>query len=147
MWSCPEGLDPSQVCATTKRDLRENNLLMTPAQLQAKTKDVHPLRDYRKIPTKRLMQRLEVLQYSHRTANLLEPMLNLEKVSIPLSQHIGAPALAVVKVGDIVSKGQLIGAAVDQALSVSVHASIDGTVTELSNIVVIERTADLINNN
>jgi len=147
MWSCPEGLDPSQVCATTKRDLRENNLLMTPAQLQAKTKDVHPLRDYRKIPTKRLMQRLEVLQYSHRTANLLEPILNLEKVSIPLSQHIGAPALAVVKVGDIVSKGQLIGAAVDQALSVSVHASMDGTVTGLSDIVVIERTADLINNN
>jgi Na+-translocating ferredoxin:NAD+ oxidoreductase RnfC subunit len=142
MWACPEGLDPSQVCVTSKRDLREHNLLMTPAQLQAKTKEVHPLREYRKIPTKRLMQRLEVLRYSHRTANFFEPTLNLKKVSIPLSQHIGAPAVAVVKVGDIVTKGQLIGGAVEKALSVSVHASIDGTVTEVSNVVVIERTGD-----
>jgi Na+-translocating ferredoxin:NAD+ oxidoreductase RnfC subunit len=146
MWSCPEGLDPSQVCVTTKRDLREHDLLMSPAQLQAKTSTVHPLREYRKIPTKRLMQRLELLQYSHKTADFIEPALAVQKVTIPLSQHIGAPAVAVVKVGDVVSKGQLIGAAVAQALSVAVHASMAGTVTAISNVVVIERTGDATNN-
>ncbi len=138
MWSCPDGLDPSQICVTTKRDLGQHNLLLSPAQLQAKTSAVHPLRDYRKIPTKRLMQRLELLQYNHKTADFIEPVLSLRKVSIPLSQHIGVPAVPVVKVGDQVFKGQLIGAAMAQSLSVSVHASLAGTISEISNYVVIE---------
>lgn len=146
MWACPEGLDPSQVCVTTKRDLRQHNLLLSPAQLQAKTTVVHPLRDYRKVPTKRLMQRLELLQYSHKTADFIEPKLTLTRVSIPLSQHIGAPAIAVVKVGDLVIKGQLIGSAVAESLSVAVHASMAGTITEVSNVVVIECTNDETNN-
>lgn len=146
MWSCPEGLDPSRVCQTTKRDLRDHDLLMSPAQLQAKTTEVHPIREYRRVPTKRLMQRLELLQYSHKTADFIEPPLAITRVAIPLSQHIGAPAVAVVKVGDKVSRGQLIGQSVPQALSVSVHASIGGTVTEVSHVVVIENDSDAVTN-
>ena len=50
----------------------------------------------------------------------------------PLSQHIGAPARAIVKKGDTVKRGQMIGEAAE-GLSVAVHASIDGTVTEISD--------------
>ncbi|MGF1760064.1 4Fe-4S dicluster domain-containing protein [Photobacterium sagamiensis] len=143
MWSCPEGLDPSRVCGTTKRELRDNNQLMSPQQLQAKTTDVHPLREYRGVPTKRLTRRLELAEYALTKAAFVELDKALEadvcQVSIPLSQHIGKPAMAVVKVGDSVEKGQLIGKAVPQALSVSVHASISGKVISVSDVIVIER--------
>lgn len=143
MWSCPEGLDPSRVCGTTKRELRDNNQLMSPQQLQAKTTAVHPLREYRGVPTKRLTRRLELADYALKKAAFIELEKALEadvqQVTIPLSQHIGKPATALVKVGDTVEKGQLIGKAVPQALSVSVHASISGKVISVSDVIVIER--------
>ena len=50
----------------------------------------------------------------------------------PLSQHIGAPAQAIVKTGDMVTKGQMIAQHAD-GLSVSIHASISGKVTEVTD--------------
>ena len=49
------------------------------------------------------------------------------KVIIPLQQHIGAPAKPVVKRGDRVSIGQLIGEA-GGFVSAPVHSSVSGTV-------------------
>ena len=46
----------------------------------------------------------------------------------PVSQHIGGPAVPIVKVGDRVLKGQVIAKA-DGYISVPVHASVSGTVT------------------
>ena len=45
---------------------------------------------------------------------------------IPMSQHIGAPCLPLVKKGDRVLKGQKVGD--NQGLCVPVHASVSGTV-------------------
>ena len=50
-----------------------------------------------------------------------------DRVVIPMAQHIGAPAAPVVKVGDLVKKGQVVGAATGN-VSVPVHASISGRV-------------------
>ena len=61
-----------------------------------------------------------------RTVRLPEP----PTVSIPLSQHIGAPAKPIVGVGDYVLVGQVIGV-VEQGLGCPVHASISGTVKEI----------------
>ncbi len=52
------------------------------------------------------------------------------RVVIPLSQHIGAPAKAVVKKGDHVLVGQVIGEA-GGFVSAPVHASVSGTVDEI----------------
>ena len=49
------------------------------------------------------------------------------RLVIPLQQHIGAPAKPLVRAGDHVLKGQLIGAA-QGILSANVHASSSGTV-------------------
>ncbi|GLO61248.1 hypothetical protein MACH09_17560 [Vibrio sp. MACH09] len=133
MWSCPEGLDPRNMCVTTKRDLRESGSLMTPQQLQDQTIDVHPMRDYRGVPTKRLMQRLGLLQYNKTEAKNLEQEHVFNKVTIPLRQHIGAPAQACVAVGDKVTVGQVIGEAPTDALSVNIHASIAGTVETVTD--------------
>ena len=53
-----------------------------------------------------------------------------KKVTIPLNQHIGAPAQACVSRGDKVLVGQLIGAAAP-GLSCNIHSSVSGTVTSL----------------
>lgn len=50
-----------------------------------------------------------------------------EKVIIPLRQHIGAPLEPVVKVGDVVKKGQLIGKS-EAFVSAPAHSSVSGTV-------------------
>lgn len=50
-----------------------------------------------------------------------------ERVFIPLSQHIGAPATPVVQIGEHVDEGQLIGEA-NGYVSANVFSSISGTV-------------------
>lgn len=52
------------------------------------------------------------------------------KVIIPLRQHIGAPAIAVVSKGDLVKKGQVIGTS-EAFVSSNVHASISGKVIDV----------------
>ena len=54
----------------------------------------------------------------------------------PLSQHIGAPAQAIVNVGDMVTEGQMI-AQPAQGLSVGIHASVSGKVTEITDRYII----------
>lgn len=54
-----------------------------------------------------------------------------QRVVIPLNQHIGAPAKAVVAIGDEVRKGQVIGSS-SGFVSSPVHASISGKVIAIS---------------
>jgi len=53
-----------------------------------------------------------------------------EEIIIPLLQHTGAPNQSLVKVGDKVKAGQMIGAT-DKLVSAPVHASLSGTVTAI----------------
>lgn len=55
-----------------------------------------------------------------------------KQVIIPLSQHIGAPALAVVKKGDTVKVGTLIAKA-GGFVSANIHSSVSGTVNKIDN--------------
>jgi len=52
------------------------------------------------------------------------------EVTIPLDQHIGAPAVACVAVGDKVKVGQIIGNA-GGFVSAAVHSSVSGTVKKI----------------
>lgn len=54
-------------------------------------------------------------------------------VAIPMSQHIGAPCVPCVKVGDAVKVGQLIGDCT-AFVSAPVHASVSGTVKEIKEM-------------
>ena len=56
-----------------------------------------------------------------------------DKVVLPLQQHIGAPCTPTVKVGDIVSIGQVIADS-DKYVSAPIHASISGKVTSLAEV-------------
>ena len=64
----------------------------------------------------------------------IETMPTPNQVSISLSQHIGAPAIPVVSVGDKVKKGQLIAEA-SGAISANVFSSISGEVVAIEEII------------
>ena len=56
-----------------------------------------------------------------------------EFVRIPLSQHIGAPAEAVVKAGDKVKAGTLVGKA-GAIVSANVFSSVSGAVAAIESV-------------
>ena len=94
-------------------------------------KPVQESREYRKVPEERLMARLGLTRYD-KGAPMDETLVPVSKVTILLSQHIGAPAKPVVTVGSEVTRGQMI-AEPAQGLSVGIHASICGRVTEVTD--------------
>lgn len=63
----------------------------------------------------------------------IEPAALPAQVSIPLGQHLGAPATPVVKKGDAVKVGQLIAKA-NGFISANIHASISGKVFKIDNV-------------
>lgn len=56
-----------------------------------------------------------------------------EQVTIPLGQHIGAPATPVVQKGDKVKAGQLIAQA-SGFVSANIHSSVSGTVLSIDQV-------------
>ena len=56
-----------------------------------------------------------------------------EVVVLPMQQHIGAPCVPTVKVGDTVKVGQVVGDS-DKFVSAPIHASISGTVTAVGDV-------------
>lgn len=135
LYSCFQNLSPRSLMAEYKAGLRAAG--MRPPQ-GVIPKPVGPEREYRKVPMERLMARLDLTKYD-KEAPLNDDVVDMKKVRIMLSQHIGAPAKAVVNVGDVVERGQMI-AEPSNGLSVAIHASISGKVTEVSDkYVVIEK--------
>ena len=137
LFSCPMRLSPRRINKALKDSFGQQGTSFEG------TREVRPqqsaLRDYRKIPVPRLAIKLGISGYMDihpRDGGAFEP----GKVMIPLSQHIGTPAVATVKVGDRVRAGDMIGEIPENALGARVHASISGKVARVSDSVVIERS-------
>ena len=72
---------------------------------------------------------------------------NVEKINIPLKQHVGGPCQAIVNVGDHVKRGQLV--ATPNGLGANIHASLSGVVEEVNDMAIIvkldkEQTDDYV---
>jgi len=132
MYSCMQSLAPRSLMAEYKEGLRANGVKL-PRDVEAVPVDES--RKYRKVPMKRLMARLELTKYD-RPAPLDNETKAVRRVKILMSQHIGAPAVPGVAVGDVVKAGQVVGLAAD-GLSVAVHASISGKVLGVTDKYVI----------
>ncbi len=122
-YACPQGLSPKSIIQEFKAGLRKAGVKAEPYE---KESVVAADREMKKVPVHRLRDRLGLREYD-KEAPLDDLAREGNEVRIPLSQHIGAPAKAVVKTGEKVLKGQMIGRAAD-GLSVSIHSSISGTV-------------------
>ena len=128
-------LSPREINTAIKQHLLKEGIKR---EAKRETYRVSPFMNTRKIPLGRLMQRLEVTPYDSHLP-FFEDEIQVDKVTIPLQQHIGQPALPVVKKGDRVKKGDLIGEIPEGALGARVHASIEGTVESIGDIVVIKQ--------
>ena len=84
-------------------------------------------REFRRVPVPRLVNKIGISRYMELPTNDLGALSPAE-VRIPLRQHIGAPAQAVVKAGDRVKCGDVIGEIPEQGLGARIHASMDGVV-------------------
>jgi len=129
--ACPEQLDPKNICVDAKRLLRENRLGRTDAELKTLFRQPHPVRKGREIPIKTLYTRLGLTQYD-RKSDFQRFDWQPESVTLPLAAHVGAPAKPVVREGDRVRRGDVIGRVDDHQLGCPVHASIDGRVTAVT---------------
>lgn len=58
-----------------------------------------------------------------------------DKITIPVSQHIGAPATPVVKARDEVKTGQLLAKAVVGPPSANIHSPVTGKVTKIDEVI------------
>ncbi|CUX36230.1 4Fe-4S dicluster domain-containing protein [Clostridium sp. C105KSO13] len=132
LYSCIQGLSPRSLMTQYKAGLKANGI--RPSQ-DILSKAVRAEREYRKVPMQRLIARLDLSRYD-KEAPLDEAEISVKKVKILLNQHIGAPALAAVKQGDIVEEGQMI-AEPGKGLSVGIHASINGTVCTVNKKYII----------
>lgn len=123
MFSCPMGLSPRKMNDYIKGHLRERGI-----QVERNLKpEARTGVDYHKIPTERLIARLGLTEYvTHTEPELKE--LEPDTCEIPVSQHIGKPAVPVVQPGSHVKKGDLVAQAAE-GLSANIYTGMDGVVT------------------
>lgn len=121
-WACPMHISPREVNAALKKQVTGSPKDVAKNQLNR-----HPYTDFRRVPSKRLMEKLNILGYDKTPAVLMDEK-SCERVGLYLRQHIGAPAVSLVKKGDTVKQGQLIATLPEKALGANIHASISGRV-------------------
>lgn len=130
-YACNFELSPSRMMARMKTGLRQNGVRPEKRIKGA----VSPSLECTKVPTRRLMSRMGIAHYDVETP-FGEEGIPVSKVQIPLSMHIGAPSVPVVKSGEKVKKGQLIAEIAENSLGARIHASLDGTVTRITSAMI-----------
>ena len=127
LYACPEDLYPKEACDQGKHDRRAAGLKF----VQQRPVEVHPMKEYRRVPLAQLRKRLQVEEYERETP-FAEVRLKPAQVRIKMRQHAGEAAIPCVAEGGSVKKGQAVGRVEDSQLGAHVHASIDGTVRRVT---------------
>ena len=125
-YSCPQGLSPRAMIAELKNMARARGHKPPDDIKPDPVKDA----DLKKVSVERLTMRLGLKKYD--VPAPISEDFETNSVKILTSQHLGAPAVPCVNEGDTVKKGDVIATAADGALSVNIHASIDGKVTAVT---------------
>jgi Na+-translocating ferredoxin:NAD+ oxidoreductase RnfC subunit len=137
LYSCPEDLDPKNVCTQNKRRLAGQGRRWEDPPFQPRRADLHL--ENRKAPMGRLMTKLGLHRFRN-VGPLHDALLEPDKVGVKLKQHLGAPCEPTVRAGERVAKGQVIGRVPRShgkpALGAPVHASLDGVVSSIEKQIV-----------
>ena len=134
MLSCPEDLDPKNVCVQNKQRLMSEGKRWEVAAVENRPK-LHM--DNRRAPLKRLITKLGLTGFRN-TGPLISNKCETSRVRLSLQQHIGAPAEPVVGTGDQVAVGDVIARPAEGKLGALIHASIAGRVSSAKDALVIE---------
>jgi Na+-translocating ferredoxin:NAD+ oxidoreductase RnfC subunit len=127
LYACPEDLYPKEACDRGKQDRRAAGLKFA----QTRPVEVHPMKEYRRVPLSQLRRRLQVEEYETATP-FQEVECRPAVVRIKMLQHTGQPAVPVVEEGGKVKRGQVVGRVRDSKLGAHVHSSIDGKVRKVT---------------
>ena len=127
LYACPEDLYPKEACDQGKRDQHAAGLKF----VQQRPVEVHPMKEYRRVPLSMLRKRLQVEEYERETP-FHEVDLRPAQVRIKMRQHAGEAAIPCVAEGDRVTKGQPVGRVAGSQLGANVHASIEGVVRRVN---------------
>jgi Na+-translocating ferredoxin:NAD+ oxidoreductase RnfC subunit len=127
LYACPEDLYPKEACDDGKRDRRAAGLKFA----QRKPVEIHPMKEYRRVPLAQLRRRLQVEEYEGETP-FEEVDFHPAAVRIQMRQHAGQPAAPVVREGQKVKRGQVVGRVEEAKLGAHVHSSIDGKVRSVT---------------
>jgi len=123
LYACPEDLYPKEACDDSRKAMRALGIRFE----QQKPVEVHPMKEYRRVPQSQLRKRLRVEEYHRET-----PFENIDfvpsRVRIKLSQHVGKAAVPAVKAGKRVKQGEVVGRVGDADLGAFVHSSVNGIV-------------------
>lgn len=123
-FACNFGLKPSQAMQQAKARLQQSGVKPVKEVKYAPDGGI----DNKRVPTERLLYRLDLKRYDV-DAPMGDPV-TCGQVRIPLKMHIGGPDAPVVAAGEHVARGQLI--AQPNGMGANIHASIDGTVTQVT---------------
>jgi Na+-translocating ferredoxin:NAD+ oxidoreductase RnfC subunit len=129
---CPMQLSPRRINQLLKASFREKKVKFS----FDKTLDgPDENRQYRLLPSKRLVRRIGLAGWDVDCPFMGEyvPL----RVDIAMGQHIGAPCIPIVQVGQEVSEGQTIGVVPEGALGAPVHSSVNGSVESVSDSSVV----------
>ncbi len=134
LYACPEDLYPKEACDQAKMDLKSAGM----AWNGNREIELHPMYDGRHVPLRQLVGKLGVAEYdtpAHFTKKAISP----KRVRLPLRQHVGEPAEPLVKKGQKVERGDLVGEVEGKKMGANIHASISGTVTGVGAEIIIEQ--------
>ncbi len=129
-YACVMGLQPWKLNGNLKDILGKQGIRNT---LNNKPDRGAPFREYKRYPVHKLIHQLGLSSYDVDAPMDETAAPVFGKVTLPLRQNVGAPAEPVVQAGSKVEKGDLIARIPEGKLGANLHASISGTVTDVSN--------------
>ena len=132
--ACQQMLDPQKIATTIKGSLGKHGLKRENNKAPQKVND---MRSSRLVSSQTLIDRLGIRKYVKSEVKREYITFNPTTVYIELSQHVGKKADSLVKVGDVVVKGQPIAATSADALGTTMHSSINGVVREVNDRFII----------
>lgn len=137
-YACPLFLSPSKVNSYLKSELSVKGVK---SPHKNKPDSARSFMAERQLPVPRLVTRIGLDSYAKQSAPFMEvESHSFDSVKVMTKQHIGAPALPVVKLGQSLKLGQLIAEIPDGKLGAKIHASISGVVTEVTDdFIIIQR--------
>jgi len=128
--ACQQMLDPQAIAMEIKGELGRQGFRRKNGR---KVENVSPYRSGRLVSSKVLSERLGLKRFMGKTVTRDMRTFDPEYVYIPMSQHVGAPAKPLVKVGDKVKRGDMIAKTPENMLGTTMHASISGQVMEVTD--------------
>ena len=124
--ACCQEISPMQIIKEYKGILAKNRMKYMADPNEQFTPS--PDREARMVSAGKWKEMLGVAKYDKFPPIYVEEKLKATEVYVPMSQHIGAPAVPIVAVGDLVEENQMIAKAAE-GLSVPHFAPITGRVT------------------